>query len=77
MAKCKFTRSDEEICEAEATTTLTKANGTVVQLCEEHRDWLIHLFKGVRDGTVPVSEKNSKNLDSKSDHWFVINKIPV
>jgi hypothetical protein len=47
MADCKFVVGEEQklTCKRVATTTLTKHDGEVVQLCEFHAAFLIQLAK--------------------------------
>jgi len=71
MSKCAFNYDDG--CDAVATTTLTKNNGEVVQLCERHHDYLIHLFMRIAGGDRIVEYEDA---ESAASHWLVKNKIP-
>jgi hypothetical protein len=64
MATCDYMHGE---CDRVATTTLTRNDGVVVQLCEEHRDETIRLMKKL----VEAMECD------EADHWFVLNKIPA
>lgn len=70
MANCNWGNGE---CDVPATTTLVKSSGEVVQLCEEHRNRLIAVFKRIADGELFKNEE----AETKANHWFVLNKIPI
>jgi hypothetical protein len=71
LAKCNWNFGT---CEAVATTTLTKNSGEIVQLCEEHRDWMIKLFGRIASGEYVLDWRDDGEI--QANHWFVLNKIP-
>jgi len=71
MSKCEF--NYDEGCDSVATTTLTKNNGEVVQLCEEHSEFIINLAKRIADGEVDMGLDDP---EASANHWLVKNKIP-
>ena len=73
MSKCGFELKRSQECDAVATTTLIKNNGQVVQLCEEHRDYIINIAQKIADGELDV---HFDEAETKVSHWLVKNKIP-
>ena len=72
MGKCNFDFGKG--CDAISTTTLKKNNGAVVQLCEQHYEYLIKMAKRIADGEGGLSDLNDP--EAKASHWLVKNKIP-
>jgi hypothetical protein len=64
MATCDWLHGE---CDRIATTTLTRNNGEVALLCEEHREETIRLLRKAAEANVFTPEV---------DHWFILNKIP-
>jgi hypothetical protein len=67
---CEYNYGGE--CDRVATTTLTRNNGQVQQLCERHRNILITLFKGIASGDIHVEQDTAV---TEANHWLVKNKI--
>ncbi len=70
MSKCNWNFGT---CEAAATTTLMKNSGEVVQLCEEHYDYMVKLFRSIAAGETYSEREDAADL---AIHWLVMNKIP-
>ena len=70
MAKCCF---GFDLCNRIATTTLKRGNGEIVQLCEEHSQFMIDFAKGVASGEIDFDLDDPQ---ATANHWLVKNKIP-
>jgi len=70
MSKCNWNFGN---CDAVAATTLMKNSGEIVQLCEEHHDFMVKLLKSVAAGERYSEREDAEDL---ANHWLVKNKIP-
>lgn len=74
MASCRYTYDSGAACGASATTTLTKGDGEVVQLCEGHRELLVATFRAIAGGEIRTGFEGEVEA---AWHWFALNGIPV